>query len=51
MKWLAQLLFPHDPKHVRSRKMQALCFAIFISLAACAAVGGVIFLLNSTRGH
>ena len=48
---LSQLLFPHNPKRVRHRKMQSLYFAVFISLAACAAVGVGIFLLNNVRGH
>ncbi len=48
---LSQLLFPNHPKHVRSRKMQSLYFAVFISLTTCAAVGVGIFLLNQSRGH
>jgi len=48
---LAQLLFPNHPKHVRSRKMQSLYFAVFISLIACAAVAAGIFFLNQARGH
>jgi hypothetical protein len=46
---LAQLLFPDAPKQVRSRKMQSLYFAVFISLTTCAAVGVAIFLLNQRR--
>ena len=48
---LAQLLFPDNPKRVRYRKMQSLYFAVFVSLATCAAVGVAIFLLNNVRGR
>lgn len=48
---LSQLLFPKNPRHVRARKMQSLCFAVFISVVACIAVGVGVFLLNRVRGH
>ena len=46
MDWLAQLLFPRHPKMVRFRKLQALCFTIVLCVAACAAVGLLIFFLS-----
>ena len=46
---LAQWLFPHNPKWVRYRKMQSLCFAVVLGLVACVVVGVVIFLLNRVK--
>ena len=46
---LSQLLFPGNPKRVRYRKMQALYFGVFLSLAACVAVGVLIYLLSQAR--
>ena len=46
MDWLAKLIFPHNPKLVRFRKLQALCFTIVLCVAACAVVGLIIFLMN-----
>jgi hypothetical protein len=43
---LAKLLFPKHPKLVRFRKLQALWFTIFLSVAACAAVGLTLFYLS-----
>jgi hypothetical protein len=46
---LAKLLFPNNPKMVRFRKLQALYFAVFLSVGACVAVGLVIFFLSQAH--
>jgi hypothetical protein len=46
---LAKLLYPNHPKLVRFRKLQAICFAAFLSVGTCVAVGLMIFFLS--QGH
>ena len=43
---LTKLLFPKNPRMVRYRKLQVLYIAVFLTVAICAAVGVMIFLLN-----
>ena len=43
---LAKLCFPHNPRLVRYRKLRVLFFAVVLSVAACAAVGVMVFLLS-----
>ena len=46
---LAKLLYPHHPKLVRYRKLQAMYFAALLSVGTCVAVGLMIFFLS--QGH
>jgi hypothetical protein len=50
MDWLAKLLYPRQPKLVRFRKLQALCFTIILCVAACAVVGLLIYLMSKMGG-
>jgi hypothetical protein len=47
---LAKLLFPHNPKWVRYRKMQSLFFTVLLTVISCAAVGVLVFFLSRARG-
>ncbi|HWH67987.1 MAG TPA: hypothetical protein VNT26_01270 [Candidatus Sulfotelmatobacter sp.] len=48
MDTLAKWLFPSNPRMVRHRKLQMLFCTLFMSVLACAVVGGVVFLLYMT---
>jgi hypothetical protein len=46
MEWLAELLFPKNPRMVRLRKLQLLFFTVVLSLLACAFIGLILFLMG-----
>jgi hypothetical protein len=46
MDTLAKMLFPHHPKLVRLRKLQAFYLAVLLSVASCVATAVTVFLMN-----
>ena len=49
MDWLARILYPHNPRLVRLRKLQLLFFTITLTVLACAVVGLLFYLLGRSR--
>jgi hypothetical protein len=41
-------MFPKQPRLVRERKLRMVLFTIFLMLAACALMGGMVYLLYKT---
>jgi hypothetical protein len=46
MEWLAELLFPKNPRMVRLRKLQLLFFTIALSILSCVLIGLLLFLIG-----
>jgi hypothetical protein len=49
--YFGNLLFPDVPRHVRTRKMQALRFGLVVIVLAVAAVVGLIVMLSKQGPH
>ena len=49
MEWLAQLLYPDNPRLVRIRKLQLLLFTIALGALSCAVVGLLIYFLSKSK--
>ncbi len=49
LRWLGKLLFPHQQRAARKRKMQILCVTVFGGLAASALIALAYILINSSE--